>query len=484
MRCKRLLFLSFWGALILPILLPAQDNEVRSIVEDWRETLQYGINSQIAELLPMLTENEEEELAPEVVALFNESENGEILTESARYLTALGIPDGLERAEAILSEPIGRSDDTIVAVMNYLAKLGSTLSSETYNSIKQIVENRLGAPATAGIGLLSDTGYPTDQLIEMYREGDLSVDARGRILVELGERKDPDLFPFLQELIDEDEEATTTLQRYAIDTLGKLGDPRGLPTIIRQFDSNDALTRAYATSALSNFDTPEANEALIGALRDEFWRVRVASLESIAERKLQEAVPAVMYKARRDPEQRVRVEAIETLAALDDKEGWTLMEEIVLQRDTSIDVKSAIIDHMIRERPGGSRDIILELIEKEWSIPNSQILDVIGRVVSTTTDQSIEPIVARLIDHPNYLIQIYALRAVGENRLMSLVEIANDRGGEGNHRAVRSTAIRALEQLGVAYRDPSESPESELPENGGDAAIEGEEKTVGEGEDG
>lgn len=435
-------------ALFLLATAISSQEQARSAVDEWRDTLLYGINSEITELLPTLIENEEEELLPEVVQLFESGTDSGVLTAAAEYLRAFSANEGTDRAEALIQEYETRPDDLLTAVSEYLIAVEATISEETTTALFQLVEER-ATVASVAVRLLAAAGTPTEELIELYRSGDVDNEVRGRILIELGNRGDSEVFSFVREIISEDEEATTMLQRYAIDTLGKLGDERGLPTIIRQFDSDDAMTRAYAASALTGFDTPEAREALIAALRDSFWRVRVAALEAIAERGISEATPAVMYKARRDPEQRVRLEAIETLVALDNGDGWRLLEEMAAQRNGGVEIRAAVLDHLIRNRPRQSRDIVLAVVEEEWNRDNSRLLDIIGRAVSQVSSQSVEPIVARLADHRNYLLQIYALRAIGKNQLMSLREIALDRSREGNHRAIRSAALRALDQLGI-----------------------------------
>jgi HEAT repeat protein len=444
--------------------LSAQDESVRSAIDEWRDTLLYGINSEIVELLPTLTENGETEIAPEVVDLFQNTADSDVLQAAADYLAALEIADGAGRAEEILQEYEDRRDSVLGAVTTYLLEIGHEISPETEAALFRLIRDRGDAPATGAVRLLAAGSTPSAELIELYRETFVSDEVRGRILIELGERDEPEVFDFVRDVIGEDEEATSTLQRYAIDTLGRLGDPRGLETIIRQFDSDDAITRAYATNALAGFDSEEARSALVAALRDEFWRVRVAALEAIAERTMTDAVPAVMYKARRDPERRVRLEALDTLSALDTTDAWNLMEEMVVQRGTPADVRSSILDHLIRERPGKSRDVVMEVIDAEWEQPNSKLLDVIGRVISSVEDQRIEPYAARLIDHPNFILQIYALRAVGRSRLMSLHEIANDRSAEGHHRAVRSAALRSLEQLGLEPTRQDDEQAADVPD--------------------
>ncbi len=446
--------------LLVPLFLatPQEQDPPRSSLDEWRDTLLYGINSEIAELLPTLTENRTEELAPEVVTLLENTSDSDVLTEGLRFLTELDIADGGEVDETVEQTAEDRPDSLVVSALVYLDDIVGEVGTSTEDALFRLAREGAVGPASAAVGLLATTGVPSEELIELYREGVLSEDVRGRILVELGERGDPEVLPFIEDVIGEDEEATTTLQRYAIDTLGKLGVEEALPTILRQLGSDDAMTRAYAVNALRRFDSPDAQEALLTALRDEFWRVRVAALETIAERQMADALPAVMYKVRRDPERRVRLEAVDTLAELDEADGWALLEEIVTETGAGIDVRSSALDHLIRQRPRQSREVVMQVIDSEWDRSNSRLLDVIGRVVSRMTDQQVEPIVARLLDHPNYILQIYGLRAIGTSKLMSLHEIARDRAGEGNHSAVRSAALRSLEQLGVA--PPSEKEEA------------------------
>ena len=421
---------------------------VRSQLQEWRETLLYGINSEISSLLPTLAENREEDLTPEVLELFEQSTDPGVITEAAQFLNAVESRGGHERGEAIVLDSTGRGEDLLVAVMQYLRDTQAELSERGVSAVEGIATDRGAAAADAAVQLLGSSGVASERLIALYEDGGVSDDVRGRILVVLGERGDDEVYDFVSSILGEEEEARSTIQRFAIDTLGKLGDERALPTILRQMESSDALTRAYAISALTNFDTREANEALLDGLRDEFWRVRVAALEAIADRQMRDAVPAVMYKVRRDPEQRVRLEAIETLAALDTRDGWELLRERLLSDRTGLTERSATADVLIRRDLAASRDTILEVVQREWDRPDSRVLDIIGRVVSQVEDQRVAPIAEQLLSHPNYIIQIYGLRAIGRSQLPGLVEIAEARQEEGNHPAVRRAALRSLEQLG------------------------------------
>lgn len=433
-----------------PQVTDEEREQMLNTMEEWRQTLLYGIKSEILELFPTLIENQETELIPDVIELFESSNDSELLAAAADYLTTVESSDGQARAQELLQAGERTAADLPISLMNYLRDTEAELEDETVEALLEIATTGATREADSAVQLLgASEEVPSALLVELYQDQFVSGEIRGRILIELGRRGDPDVYDFVSEIIQEGEEAQTTLQRYAIDTLGKLGDPRALPTILSQFDSSDAMTRAYAVNALTSFDTPEANRALVDSLRDDFWRVRVAALETIAEREMTDAAPAVMYKARRDPERRVRLEAIKTVAVLDHEEGWELLRERFQEDRTAVDERGAIADELIRHNLEQSMDTILEVMEREWDEENSRLLDTIGRIISQVDDPRIEPIASRYIDHPNFILQIYGLRAVASSRLTGLTDIAEARQEEGNHRAVRRAALRALEEIGA-----------------------------------
>lgn len=424
------------------------EEQVRSSLEEWRDTLRFGINSEILDLLPQLSENKVRELSEEVEAVARQSENSAVLSEAVRYFSAIEVYPINDRVYRLLAQYRDRPPEFAVDLTEYIQAAEAAPSDEQIAILYTMVEDSNILRARAAVGLIGRFAQSTEDLINLYRDSDLPEDTRGAILVALGDRGDPAAFDFVAELIGEDEVARSMIQRYAIDTLGRLGDERAIPIILRQLDSNDATTRAYAVNALRGFETEEASRAIVDSLRDDFWRVRQAALQTIAERNLTGAIDAVIYKARRDPEQPVRLEAIATLETLDHPEGWEALREAVATNRTGVAERTRMVAALITKNYDASEETLLEIVEREWEIQNSPILDAIGRVLSTAEITGTERLVERLINHPNYIIQIYAVRAAGTQRIQSMREILEERSAqEGTHRAVRSAALRALEQL-------------------------------------
>lgn len=416
-------------------------------IEAWRETLLFGINSAVAELLPRLTREQREELAPEVIDLFNTANDRQVLHEAVRYLQAMELSDGHDRALQLVREYFDRPSELITTVLAYLRETGATTDEETTEILQEIARINPPARAVAAVRLYAANTDDIEQLLDLYREPAIPEDVQGQILVELGTRGDPRAFDFVSEIIGEDEEATTMLQRFAIDTLGKLGDEKAIPIIMRQLDSSDAMTRAYAVNALAGFTTPETDRALMTSLRDQFWRVRVAALRTVAERKLEEALPAVLYMMRRDPERPVRMEAIRTVGALDEPRGWEALLERMKDPRGNLEERGAMVGVALEKNPKTAVPAILEIVQEEWDKPNSRILDTIGRSVSTTESEELEPVVEQLLNHPNHIIRIYGVRSAGRNgftRYRSILESFLD---ESSHQLLKEAAERALQQF-------------------------------------
>lgn len=418
----------------------------RSETEQWRDILRFGINSQIVELMPTLTGARAEDLLPEVLELVNESNDAAVLRAGFDFLLAVESADGTPRAIELTNDYLGRSSDLVVAAMRYLREVRAALDQETRATLREIAERAPIARAIGALGLFARGGAGIDELVELYQSGDLADDVRAQIILELGERGDPAAFDFVAELLDRDSGADTTEQRYAIDTLGKLGDERALAIILRQFDSGNALTRAYAAAALTRFEGRRADRALETALRDEFWRVRVSALEAIGERRYVDALEAVVFKLRFDPEARVRLAAVESLAAIGTNRAWDALTERLASNDTPTAERVAIIGSLVAENPAGAETTLRELVRAEWDDKESRILDAVGRAIA---DQEraprAGPLAELLLDHPYFILQIYAVRAIGRHRIGALRGKVEERTGEGYHPALRSAARRALE---------------------------------------
>lgn len=423
------------------------DAPPESELEEWRATLQFGINEELLDLLPQLTSQKVEELEEDIVVLFENSPSTSVIQGCLDYLTAIESYAARDASLEKLERYEDLSADLVQYLLTYLKMEEPDLNRRERNLIEEIAaQRRTPEIVPSALRLLAADGEDASFFIELYEDEENTESIQGEILLALGEIGDSTAFDFVSDVLSENE-ATTMLERFAIDTLGRLGDERAIPILIRQFDADDALTRAYAVSALKNFTGRDVDSAILSALRDDFWRVRVAALETIAEREISDAESAVIYKMRRDPEEKVRLEAGKTLTVLDSDEGWDAIYERAASPRTPAAERAALLEHLAKEDPSRALEIMIEIADTEWDRENSELLDLVGRIISTEADKSFEPLYIRFLAHKNFILQIYALRGIGRAGISSLREDVELRTDESYHRAVRSAALRALDEL-------------------------------------
>jgi len=99
----------------------------------------------------------------------------------------------------------------------------------------------------------------------------------------------------------------------AVDTLGRVGDARNVPTLTRTLCDGDAEVRQKSVEALARIGSPQAVPALLQALRaDRDQNVRWRAAAALGDIRDARVVPA-LTRALRDRDYRVRFRAAEAL---------------------------------------------------------------------------------------------------------------------------------------------------------------------------
>jgi len=108
------------------------------------------------------------------------------------------------------------------------------------------------------------------------------------------------------------------VQEAAAPALGAIGDPAAVPALAEALARSPYVAvRWQATQALAQIGGADAEQALLGALRDRDRTVRLAAVEALGRIATSRAASA-LRQARRDPDEEVRTAAG---AALDHMEG-------------------------------------------------------------------------------------------------------------------------------------------------------------------
>lgn len=424
-----------------------EEEQEESLLDRWRETILYGIDSQVEELLPILSSHGETRLNEEIEQLLATSLNPSLRASIFEFFAEVDSEIAVDEATEILEFYRDARPELVRATLSYLHTGEFDLPAATLEALRPIASNPRSGFAAQAARVLGEKGGEDD--VETLLAGlDEATDdeLRGQIVLALGDIGSTQAVDALLEIAGNDSEPRL-LRGYAADSLGRIGDERAVDVLKEMVRAEDAIVRAYAVSSLSRYDDPSVEPTLMAALRDSVWRVRQFALQGVARNDIREAVPAVIYKAEQDPEERVRAEAFETLVRLGGGRARSFVEEYLLDQDNPASDRMAAAQALMEHDLSGSVGVLEKVVEKEWSVQQSQVLGFLARELSRKEEPGLAGLYSRFLTHPEPAVQIFGLRGIGTNRILRMKTRVEEKSDEGNHPAVRQNAEAVLEQL-------------------------------------
>jgi len=440
---------------LLAFPAPAQKSEAgegESIVEQWRDVLRYGIDSEVLKVLKAIQDAEERSLDQELLVLFRQSVNTEVRTAVLELLAVQDNRRAEDAAVALLSQEELGDPALQVALIRYLASIGSEgaeahllrLIDEADRSgiDERVVESallaleRVGSRSGGGLLMekLKDPGYP-DTL-------------KPEIILALGKLKHEAAVEDLIGIVA-DRGAERVWRMYAAASLGEIGDPRAVGALKDLFREQDSLLKVYAASALAHFGMGEVEELLHQGLRDSNERVRAAAAKALATPRATGSVEILIYKARNDPARAVRIEAIRALGGIGTPPAVRYLRELYAEGLAPLPYREEALLALCESDLAGSLEGIEKVIDTEWTSRDQKVVGFTVRILSTRESKGLADLFARFLTHPDVGVRIYALRGIGKNRLRGLREKVETLSEEDPHPAVRRTALTVLDRLGL-----------------------------------
>ena len=423
-----------------------EKEEVRSLVDDRRDILLYGIESEVLDVIQALEEEKDDSLVREAFWVFESSGSPALKRSMLAYFTTVDYRVPEETVIALLQDYEELHESVLLAAVTYLSAGDNPAALETYRIMLDSVSPVVQRSAVQALGT---KGTPDDAVIlrGLLEDIDFPVSLKPDIILGLGDLKDPESRTILSKIIlDEYEEPTW--RRYALISLGKIGFTEDVEIVKQAYlNETDAITRSYAVSALEYFDTPEAEDLLIQSLRDTFWRTRVNAAKALGERRSSAAVDILIYKAGRDPEKNVKVAAVTALGEIGNPRGFDLLRELYSNELSNIEVRSAAFDALASRDLEQSIPAFEKVIAFHWDKQGSKVLEFTAKRLSSAESTVLRDIFLRFMSHPEMNIVIHGIRGAKRNGFSSLSERIEELAGEGSPRSVRREALAALEEL-------------------------------------
>jgi HEAT repeat protein len=451
--------------LLIPVLLAAQED---TVLHESRDVLAFGIDSEVLELLDRLEDQGEDRLDEEISTRFAESRNRSLQGRILEHFEKREVAAAGPAVSAIVIEDEELDAAFLRTAVRYLSVVADVHSPELLERYAEIARDDDIVAASVAIGAIGTDATPgaVELLLELF-EDSRSVDLKGAVIRALGTAKAGGAVEMLARIVTDPYE-DSSLRQYGAESLGKIGAPESLEPLVSVLADSNSLLRAYAIAALGNYDDPTSAQALNDGLRDSFWRVRVAALQGIATRGATDSLQAIEYKARRDPEAPVRQQAIRTLAALNTDEAFVILREISTNPRSAQADRILSVELLVQDDLATSLDTISEVLDSEWAVENSRLLDATARALVRTDSDQLAGVYERMLSHPNFIVRVYAIRGIGNSGLGEYGPELQRIYTENPTGILRSATITALQKLEIPLpvedTDTSDGSDSESAE--------------------
>jgi HEAT repeat protein len=443
MKTPLILILSVSLAVLAAPLSPAQED--RPIVEEWRDVLRYGIDTEVLKVIKSIADSEEQELNPELADLFAESLNFEVRQAVLDYFSAQKIRAAEAAATALLDEQLLEDGPLIVICMRYLTAIESPGLETRLLTYVDDRDGQIAETAITGLGAVG-TEAAGSLLVERLQDVDYPAEQKPEIILALGKMKYSGAVEALIAILENrDEERIWRM--YAASSLGEIGDQRAIPRLRALFSESDSLIKAYAAAALGKFDMSEVENLLQQGLKDSNVRVRIAAAEGLANAQARESVDILIYKAKHDPERPVRLKAIAALGAIGSTQAFDYLRELYRDRVALPVYREAAFTALCENALKANLEVFREVIEQEWDSKDQKVVEFTARKLSTTESPGLKWFYERFLNSPSVYVRIYALRGIGKNGLRTLREKVEKTAENDPYPAARKVALSVLERL-------------------------------------
>ena len=185
----------------------------------------------------------------------------------------------------------------------------------------------------------------------------LAENQRQTLIKVLGKIQAEDTVEELTE-IAEDTEESSFMRAYAAEALGKIGKQESLDVLKDLFEDTDPILRQYVILGLKNYDKDAVEEVMIQGIRDSNFRVRLESIKAVDELKLQNAIPYLVYRAKKDSENTVKEAAYPVIARLNTSEGNDYLLSVISDKKISDNTKSKVAKALLDADLAGKKEIL------------------------------------------------------------------------------------------------------------------------------
>jgi HEAT repeat protein len=405
-------------AILIPVLFfacvsPFFAQETGAARDKRSDTIKFGLEGDVLELIKTLRSEKNAAYDESLYELYTASRNDNVRDALIGYFTDEKNPVLRDHALKVLGDPFSYKKTTVSAMLDYA--MGLPLK-DAAPSVRKMIEDENRDFLDKAVRTLGRIGSAEDaKYLVGYMSGEIEGDEKTRLIIRqnvmtaIGELKCLEVAPDLIE-IARDEDENTVIRATAGVAAAKLLDSGAIPVLVDFFAHSDPILRSAAINGLSNFDSSEARAILMEGIKDSHYKVRLDAIDAVTKSKMGESVDYLLFRAKTDPVEQVRVKAIESLAVFGGSAPNDWLVECFKDEKATDKVRVRIAASLLEQNPG----LIMPDFEKVIlaSLKDDKKKDLryaLGKLVTEKNVSGAEPIAIAYLSHKDTLTKSIGL---------------------------------------------------------------------------
>ncbi len=323
------------------------------------EILKFGLEEDISELLDTMTQKKDVRFVNEAYDLFQDTKSVAIREKILNFFKILEDPCLEDYAVTILNDPYDEKTSTVNACFSYIQAMKTKNALPATMALLESDNDEYFTGALETIGKIGG-GREAVFITEYLEREDLSVAQRQSLVRVLGELHAVETYDKLVEYA-QDEDENAFVRMYSAEAIGAMEKSGGDEILEGLFESENPNLRQYVIKGIAHFKTKEANDVLIQGLKDSHYKVRQESIGAIKENDIKEADEYLIYRAKNDPVQAVKNDALAALAKLNTSKGNEYLLNEITDKKVPDGQKSRVAKVLLEEGRGISEIVALAM---------------------------------------------------------------------------------------------------------------------------
>ena len=421
-----------------------------------RAVIKFGTDAEIVTLIQALRTENSDNLDNDLAALIEDTRNQKILSGVFGFFAEREKAGLEQRAIKAVTERDDEANETVLSAIEYLGRIKYAGAASVIMNLLDTEERRFYNTAFRALGRTcssdSETADEVSQyLVDFYELRDPGDDNKREVIIAIGMSGSSIGLPLIIEIASNTNERIP-LRIAALEAIAKIGDPQGLDAVLDCAGTNDPNVRAAAISALGPFTGETVDKAILDAFRDSYYRTRIAAAQASRQRKFEEAVPYLQYRAERDETPNVKDEAIRALGEIASQQAVDALFGLFSERKNPDRVRILSAEMLMKTASESNLGkLIAELDDaKTKNITNlyNGFLKVAGETVVKGDKSLLEDLAKRFLRSGTIIEKSYGLDMAVNNNFTSLAEEITAVTKEKNESIARK-AHRTAERLGI-----------------------------------